>query len=89
MFQLFTTAIDNESDDDYPFPIDHFYYMAERDNMGKDDRQTVVYLETHAKSKSGKQVSIVYGSECEEFDDIPSALRRMADIIEAHHNQSK
>jgi hypothetical protein len=88
MFQFFTTDSDWDST---PFPIDHFYYADSRKATSREsiEKGTVVHLETHATSNTGRCVSIVSGEQWEEFDDIPSALRKMADIIEAHTKQVK
>jgi hypothetical protein len=51
-------------------------------------------VETHANPKSGRDyVSLTQGegadAEVSEFTDIPTALRKMADIIEAHTHSTK
>jgi hypothetical protein len=89
-FQFFTTDTDSKNS---WFPIDHFFF-ARKLEEGQEEGPKVVHLETHAsvRNASGMGVSIVSpakdpakNSNWEEFDDIPSALRRMADIIEAHN----
>jgi hypothetical protein len=86
-FQFFTT--DQNLIHGTWFPIDHFFYapcIDDPNTGGLVEDNKVVHLETHASvgNKSGFAVSVVQGETYEEYDDIPSALRRMADIIEAH-----
>lgn len=82
-FQFFTT--DTDMDCSW-FPMDHFFYGFRT----RDEKGVVVHLEGHASisKPSGFSVSVVQGEgkkrKREEFDDYPSALRRMADIIEKH-----
>jgi hypothetical protein len=85
-FQFFTTDTDMDSS---WFPIDHFFfapYSLDKKTNRIVQGDKVVHLEMHAaiNSSSGLGVSVVQDKKWEEFDDIPSALRRMADIIEAH-----
>lgn len=96
-FQFFTTDSDINSS---WFPIDHFFF-ARQLNRGQKEGPKVVHLETHAsvRNANGYGVSVIHRegksdseeATWEEFDDIPTALRRMADIIEAHNkaNQPK
>jgi len=95
-FQFFTTDSDFNSS---WFPIDHFFF-ARQLNRGQKEGPKVVHFETHAsvRNASGMGVSVISHKEddkenphWEEFDDISTALRRMADIIEAHTkaNQTK
>jgi hypothetical protein len=45
----------------------------------------IVYLEMH-----GQSISVMQGeTKVGKFDDIPSALRRMADIIEEHQKKER
>jgi hypothetical protein len=88
-FQFFTSEVDDWGGWK---PIDHFFYAPRSpDNT---DKGSVVWLETHANPKSGRShVSIIEGEGDEavvsEFTDIPTALRKMADIIEAHTHSTK
>jgi hypothetical protein len=82
-FQFFTSEVDDWGGWK---PIDHFFYAARLpDNT---DKGSVVWLETH-----GDIVSLTQGegadAEVSEFTDIPAALRKMADIIEAHTHSTK
>lgn len=91
-FQFFTTDMQVGW-----YPIDHFFYapaIPNKGNGGFVEEGVVVHLETHAAlTPSGLGVSVVQGEGKghihEEFNDIPSALRRMADIIEAHSKKVK
>lgn len=80
------------------YPIDHFFYapaVHNKGNRGFVEKGVVVHLEGHAslRNENGFSVSVVQGegknSKAEEFDDYPSALRRMADIIEAHSKRTR
>lgn len=89
-FQFFTT--DNEG----WFPIDHFFYAQCREKNGKMvEKGVVVHLEGHATANNGFAVTVFQNDHnannqmAEEFDDYPTALRRMADIIEAHTRKEK
>lgn len=81
-FQFFTTDY-NVGGSEYWFPIDHFFYAL---GSGSTTEDQVVYLETHAsvRNDTGIAVSLIHGENREEYDNIPSALRRMADVIEEH-----
>lgn len=83
-FQFFTT--DQGLIQGTWFPMDHFFYApCVRKQGALVEKGVVVHLEGHAAlNASGFSVSVVQGDKYEEFDDYPSALRRMADIIEAH-----
>ena len=92
-FQFFTT--DQGLIHGTWFPMDHFFYAPciHNPNGGFVEEGVVVWLESHAniRHKNGWSVSVLHGdgdgSTSEEYDDYPSALRRMADIIEAHTNK--
>lgn len=94
-YQFFTTDSDEKQS---WFPMDHFFFGAEtpasdagsmhpKKNDGK--KEVIVHLEGHTsfRSPTGFSVSIGYTNSLgikvgEEWPDYPSALRRMADIIE-------
>lgn len=91
VFQLFTT---DQTIGWYP--IDHFFYAqsVHDKNNRLVEGPVVAHLETHAAMNlQGWGVSVVSEGKdsenprWEEFDDIPTALRRMADIIEAHNKK--
>jgi hypothetical protein len=91
-FQFFTT--DQNLIRGTWFPMDHFFYAEcryDKKNGSLVEKGVVVYLEAHANINmpSGRSVSVVQGegekSTSEEVVDYPTALRRMADIIEAYH----
>lgn len=88
-FQFFTT--DREVG---WYPMDHFFYaQSAHDKQNRlIEKGVVVHLETHATGRNGFSVSVIRGegddSKAEEFDDYPAALRRMADIIEAHSKKT-
>lgn len=93
-FQFFTT--DQGLIHGTWFPMDHFFYApsVHSSNGGFVEEGVVVWMEAHANIRhpNGWSVSILHGdgdgSTSEEYDDYPSALRRMADIIEAHTNKT-
>lgn len=80
-------------------PIDHFFYAqcTHDKNNRIVEKGSVVHLEAHAsmRNANGFSVSVIEVIEgqgkfavAEEFDDYPAALRRMADIIEAHSKKT-
>jgi len=90
--QFFTTDTDSSFS---WFPIDHFFFAPyKRDSAGKliqDENNKIVHLEGHASvsTTSGFSVTVNYRDneskwKSEEYDTYPQALRRMADLIEAH-----
>lgn len=75
------------------FPMDHFFYAPARHHKGHPgfvENGVVAYLEGHANINhpNGFSIDVVSRQgrkrKSESFDDYPSALRRMADIIEEH-----
>lgn len=90
-FQFFTT--DREVG---WYPIDHFFYAqsAHDKNNRIVEKGAVVHLEAHASMRNANGFSVSVIEEqgkfavAEEFDDYPAALRRMADIIEAHSKKT-
>jgi hypothetical protein len=82
-FQFFTSEVDDWGG---WRAIDHFFYAPLQINYNTPilvEKGCVVRLEMHAN-----YISIIEGEGDEavvsEFIDIPTALRKMADIIEAH-----
>ena len=81
MHRQFYTSCLSTFDDSW-VPIDHFFYASKK--------KVLVHLETHAsvRTESGFGVSVISGTygkpgyKAEEFDTVPQALRRMAEIIE-------
>lgn len=96
-FQFFTT--DQNLISGTWFPMDHIFYapcIRNPDNPhGLIERGVVVWMEAHTNinHENGWSVSVIQGEgenkKREEFDDYPSALRRMADIIEEHHKKEE
>jgi hypothetical protein len=93
-FQFFTT--DQNLIVGTWYPMDHFFYAPYNwDGQQLIEEGRVVHLEGHAsiRNESGFSISVIQGegeaSVSEEFDDYPSALRRMADVIEAHTKSIK
>lgn len=74
------------------FPMDHFFFAPSIHNRkgGFVEENVIVHLEGHSNVNhpNGFSVSVIQGwgdkAKAEEFDDYPSALRRMADIIEEY-----
>lgn len=80
------------------FPMDHFFYAPNTHDPNTGcflEKGKLVHLEAHASIRhpNGWCVDVIQGegknAKVESFDDYPSALRRMADIIEAHEKKRK
>lgn len=91
-FQFFTT--DTQDGVDKWFPMDHFFYALykwdPRSGLDQSQSNQVVCLDVHG-GPDGTVFGISQGNsdKFETFRDYPSALRRMADIIEQHTKAQK
>jgi len=85
MKQFFTQVQDPKSFKWKWFPIDHFFYARYVDNRGAKGFYTGVKKVTPVAwiEAAGGEVFVIKGKgKSERFPDYPSALRRLADIIE-------